>query len=248
MSQDFKKIVANTIDFTVNPLIVTVTNPSGVNIIATGNGRAIGSSGTRLWDTNILPASYTTSLNVGQTITLPFSNLNLPNFYFDAIVEVFINGASIPIAVSNSPDNVTESSTNKTIKKLFWMDLFCFRNGSFTDTGYSGNPNASNNYMFGGDGRNLVQQSSSSFNLVFAVIPTAPTTINYTLDTFSYAAGQVGTSSGILTTNTSTRRQSFPIDLLNPGTGGYSRIKLTPVDSSYQSILPYYHFGFNSGA
>jgi len=257
MSQNFKQIVASTINFTVNPLIITADKPSGVNIIATGNGRSIGSSGTRLWDTNILPATSTTSITPGQIITLPFSNANLPNFYFDAIVEVFINGTSIPIAVSNSPDNIGEVSINTTLKKLFWMDLFCFRNGSFTDLGYPGNPNANNNYMFGGDSGTFWNQRSSSFNLVFAEIPTAATTINYTLDTFAYAAGQIATSGGQLTINTTNKRQSFPIDLIdanpispsnNPSASGFSRIKLTPTDSSYQSILPYYHFGFNAGA
>ena len=61
-------------NFAANPVILNASAPTSFNISATGYGRAIGNSGTRIWDTNITPAISTQLVSNSAPFTFPSSN------------------------------------------------------------------------------------------------------------------------------------------------------------------------------
>jgi hypothetical protein len=129
----------------------TFSRPTGgvFTWLATSRGRTLSATGTSLWDTALQPTSLSTTLGNNAVVALPFKDTNLPTNLFDAIIEVLVDGTDkYAYAFSNSPDNslgavgVTTTQTN-----LFYADLWTFATGNGT-----GNPDALEDYVFGGQG------------------------------------------------------------------------------------------------
>lgn len=238
-----------TLNFTTNPIVIRAAAPITRNIIATSRGRSIGSSGTRLWDTNLIPASSTQQISAASPLILPFSNANLPGFFFDSIIVVNVDGQRMPVAVSNSSDNAIYSSSQTVDdKKLFWLNLRCF---GLNNNG--GNSNSANHYMFGGDpGQG---GTNTPFEISFDRPLTSSIILNYKIGYYRYSGGlfhQITGSAGLAANGQS----DYNFTTINLDTAtynatgvsfynfpGYWKISLEINDPSFRSLLPFYHWG-----
>lgn len=244
-------------NFAGQPTSITANSATGINLVTSGTGRSLASSGLRLWDTSIIPANYTAVLSAGQTLTLPLSSANLPPYYFDAIIRCTLNGSTTIIGCSNSPDNlgVYTNSQPVTDKILYWTDLL-----AFGLQGSVANNNAANHYMFGGDpsSADAVRQypiyfSEPTPNAVTATytasfIPQSPIPAISSL----VFTGTVNVPAGSLSAAFPGR--NFVLDIYN-ATGiiitasfitGYYKLRLSIADSNYRSVLPFYHWGHSN--
>lgn len=213
---------------------------------ATYGGVAIGGSGLRLWDTNLLPASGTLSLTPTSPLVLPLIDTSLPATKFDVIIDLIVDGNSYPLAFSNSPDNSAIFNTSQTIAptNIFWANLIRLRPNAnpfpAESQGYD--------YYFGGDAVYYDGNGSGgALKINLAQALTANTTFSYTLEYFGVSSTTLTRTSGTinLTSAAPTRNiviGSFPAAQLGAPNGFYKMI-VTCSDPSFKSLLPVYHFG-----
>jgi hypothetical protein len=240
-----------TLDFANNPIQIRSGSPVTRNINAVSTGRSIGNSGTRLWDTNLIPASSTQLITPASPLNLPFVNTSLPGFFFDSIIVVNVDGQRLPIAISNAPDNAIYSS-NQAVdnKKLFWLNLRCF----LLNNAFGSNTNSvANHYMFGGQSGQ--GGGISDFVISFAEPITAPVTLTYKIQYYRYTGGllhTISSSAGLgVTGQLDYTFLSVNLDAATYNatgvsfysTPGYWKISLSINSDSYRSLLPFYHWG-----
>lgn len=247
------KVFSAGFDFVANPSGIANTNAAiNVNVSALATGRAIGSTGTRIWDSNIVPAFSTQPLPSGGQFLYPLISTNLPNFYFDAIIIVGLDTILNPVAFSNAPDNklIYPIDVPPSDKNLFWTDLYCFGTGNSF-----GANNAQNHFMFGGTGKQI--GGVNPLFVHFQSPTTSALTIAWSYQFYEYINGAVGTpTTGSATVPIGSLSHMLLSDtsLLNVlaayvGFGGayasigYWRFELTASDPTYRSMLPYYHHG-----
>jgi hypothetical protein len=241
-------------DFIANPVLFTSNATGTVSIVATSYGAALNVSGNRLWNQSALPLSSVNTLLSGQSLTLPFIATNLPNYYFDAIILLTVDGLTrLPYAFSNSPDNI-DPTTTVANKILYWPSLHCFGLNNTV-----GNNNTANNYMFGGRvGQAAGGLSINGFPgavLNFSEPLPAPLMYSFTINYVSYTLGLhpytfTGTSTApanalsdrfLTTTNPDglfAANGFRPVD-----SAGYFLISFTVADTNYRSLLKKYHWG-----
>lgn len=245
-----KQTIPAGLNFSNFPEVFTTQNPLAVNINATGYGATVKSTGFRWWDINLLTANGVITLAANGSFTLPFSkNFLNSSFLMDLIVKVNLNGNPYWYAASNSPDNIT-LSTSAEDKKLFHIDLFCM---GLTNS--IGNSLTNNHFMQGGTGTfgegsqtikvYLSEPSTAvgSFSIVATYLSynnTTPVNAVFT-KTVNYSANQSAIT-------LSTIREIFlyffnTFGYLTYQHAGYYKIQVTCSDPSYTSMLNYYHYG-----
>ena len=230
-------------NYSVAPEIILFSGNATINITATGYGLTVGPTGTRWYNTALLPNGILSGVN-SQNTSLPFSNANVPAALYDAICRVDIGSEKFVYATSNSPDNqvVTAANTNK---EVFWLDLQAYRAGSAG----GGDNNSPNDFM--AFGTSIVDNATNNAASIRFLNPTPiATTCNWVIEQFG--AGATITQTGILPIPagvTSVQILSNNYFLLqlpfstNIRIAGHYRIQLTMADPSYQSMLNYYHYG-----
>jgi hypothetical protein len=233
-------------NYSAAPETIQFNGNASINVTATGYGLTVGSTGTRWYNTGVLPNGVLNGVN-GQNTNLPFSNANMPTALYDAICRVDVGSEKFVYATSNSADNavVTASNTNK---EVFWLDLQSY--GVGPGAGNLGSNSSANNFMAFGTptsdngGNNSVSirflnptPAAATFSWTIEQFGAGPT-ISSDSGTFSIAAGV--TSSIFLTDNYFRTYAPFSANL---GVLGYYRIQMVPTNPVYQSMLNYYHYG-----
>jgi hypothetical protein len=224
--------------------------PIARNIVAASSGRAISASGTRIWDSAVLPASSTQVIQPGTFLTLPFTSSFLPQTFFDAIFDVQVDGVSMPVGFSNSPDNIGIYTANQPIvdEKLFWIDLRCFGLGNAL-----GDPNAANHYMFGGSPGQL--GAGNDTRMIFQSFLTESLEVSVSIDYYQYSIGFVHNRS--FSASLTPGLKSYVINnsihstVVQQATGiilfdspGYAKFSVQVNRPQYRSLLPFYHWGW----
>jgi hypothetical protein len=230
----------------------------GSSYAATSYGDAIGSTGWRIWDLGLKPASGNQLITPSLPLILPFSNANLPTVAYDAIIAVTIDGLNYVYGFSNSLDSAdydarfagsssTASTRVLTSENLYWTNLCRLRSANSPSSGQSIYA-----YYFGGD---LIQYSGSSqpnllkLNLLNPV--TVATTFNYTMSYVRTATGggTLAAQSGSIVVQPGSNYRNLNFGNCSTAqTGipkGYYKITVTCTDPTYASVLPFYHWGIN---
>ena len=247
------RVVINsiTLPFATYPIELVSSTPFVVNYVISSTGGAIRSLGRRIYDTNILPSSGTIVVQPNSPATFPFITTQLPQTYFDAVFLLLINNDRYIQGFSNSPDNVAAYSSNYFLeeKKMFGVFLKCY-----SPNGGEGDYEVNNHYMFGGENSDL--NALTYLKMVFDAPTPAPVTMTPKItfcDSLNGVIGPTLTLSSVIIPTGS-------IDFNFPGfnlyveyffnTGyynydklGYYKVEFIPSDSSFVSILPFYHWG-----
>lgn len=245
------RVVVNTgsLPFVAYPIQLTTTTPFVVNYDVSSTGGVIRSLGKRIYDTNVLAANGTVTVQPNTTLTFPFITTQLPINYFDAVFLLTVNSNRYIQGFSNSPDNVTPYTSNYFLedKKMFGIFLKCYG-----VSGQTGNYDTVNHYMLGGENSTL--NNDCAINMVFDAPTPTPVTMSLAL-TF-YTGGIVAPTltrpSAIVPAGSTSF--TFPLFNLNSeyrntagyntiSQSGYYKVEIVPSDPSYVSILPFYHFG-----
>jgi hypothetical protein len=174
----------------------------------------------------------------------------LPQTFFDAIFDVQIDGVSMPVGFSNSPDNIGIYPANQPIvdEKLYWMDLRCFGLNN-----QHGNPDTVNHYMFGGSPGQLAATIPTV--LKFASFLTETLEVNVSIDYYQYANGFIHNRSFSNTLSPGLRsytiNSSSHSTIVQQATGnnlyssaGYAKFSIQVNRPQYRSLLPFYHWGW----
>jgi hypothetical protein len=225
---------------------------------ATSYGDAIGSTGLRVWDAALKPASSSHLVTPSSPLVLPFSNANLPAVAYDAIIAVTIDGVNYVYGFSNSQDSAdydaqfagssTSASTRiLTSENLYWTNLCRLRSAGPPASGQS-----SYAYYFGGDPIQYVGSSQPNLLKLNLLNPvTVATTFNYTISYVRTATGggTLAAQSGSLTVQPGSNYRNLNLGNCSTAqTGipkGYYKITVTCSDPTYKSVLPFYHWGIN---
>lgn len=245
--------------FSLNPTIIVANTDVSLSIYAVGYGRAIATTGTRIWDASIFPAISVQNLIANTPFALPLITTNLPTPFFDAIINVFINGINTPLAISTSPDNISAYTQSEvpSQKILFWTDLYCFSawNYGFGAWNFAGAQTTNNNYMFGGNSRR--GEENIPLIVYFDDVLTIPITVTYTWSIYSYALGNI--KNNTIVANLIPGQSQYTVGSFNFGAEllaqlgftahreftGYLKITINIVDTNFRSLLPFYHWGLS---
>jgi hypothetical protein len=247
------KVFTGGFDFIGTPSGITASAPISINVAAVSTGRAIGGSGTRIWDTAAVPATTTVAVPSGGQFLYPLISTNLPAYYFDAIIVVNTDGVRNPVAFSNAPANKAAypADVPPSEKSLFWTDLYCYGTGNAL-----GSNTAANHYMFGGRPRQS-GGGDSPIDIHFQEPTTVPVTVNWSYRFYAYSGGAIGpVTTGSASVPAGTLDQRLVNDYNGIGilggaigfgaayaTEGFWQLSLSVSDPSFRSMLPFYHWG-----
>jgi hypothetical protein len=244
---DYKQPVLNFTGkkFTINNSLNT---NSTVNITFQSFGKSIRSAPTvgqsHVLDSTLVNAIITIPAN--SFYTLPLVTNNLPAYLYDIIVVPIVDGIKYPQAYTNSPDNYAAASADDgTVDvNLFWLNTRCFGSAS---TNAFGNNDTLNNYMLAGL-IDLNRTNNPPIKIYFQTPTLVDKTFNWVVQTVRYDGVAVAPLSG--STTVPAGADGFTLQALStlgtlipPPVKGYFTISATVADSSFKSLLPYYHWG-----
>lgn len=245
MTTPHKQVVcAGSLEMVTNPPSYFAVANSPYTVSASGaaaTGASIaGSSQYTLWNAGLMPLFSSGLILAGSSLTLPISNVNLPPYLFDAIINVNVNGSQYPIAASNSPDNgAFVNATQPVISKcLYWIDLWSARYGNLSNY----------DYMWATkDISQLGYTVPIPLKLYFST-PT-PVATNFTATITHHNYGNSGTVNPVvLTATVPAGSNDFVLGNVPSATTygnnpGFIKIVISTTDNNFRSLLPTYHWG-----
>ena len=257
MTQD--RVIANDAAFNFNTYQVTATTnlPTTLTYSALSTGDVIGSSGFRLWDVNTLAEAGTVALTAAAPWVAPLTGASLPPKLFDAVIDLTIDGQSLPLAFSTSPDNFSayDGDTTLTNGNLYWVNLMRWGLYSAPTSAQETTLNLSRDYHFGGE---PYQYSPALPNLAPVKLNlqqplTAATNFTYKIDFVprlndlpQSVTATVNIAPSLITRDIVIGY--WPTNLPLGSNGGYFKITVTCEDLTFRSLLPVYHWGISPAA